>query len=190
MMKYIYVDFENLNNLKELKEIEGKYIFFIGATQDKINTNLVITANKSNVNWIRISGNGKNALDFHIVYYLSKNDTDRDVDHFILSKDTGFDPLIEHLKDKGISVKRIITIDEAFGKNNQQTKTAQSDFDLCYTNLSKIQKSKRPKAVKSLTSQFITLLGKEKDVEVKAVIEDMFRKKIISLGENNRLKYM
>lgn len=190
MKSYIYVDFENLNNLKELKQVSGKYIFFIGTKQTKLNSDLVISSNDKNVDWIKISGNGKNALDFHIAYYLAKFDTDKEINHFILSKDTGFDPLIKHLTNKGISVKRIITIDEAVNKKSQKTKIDKNDYKKCLENILKISKAKRPKSVKTLTTHFLTIIGKNEENKVERVVEELFRNKIISTSDNNRLKYM
>jgi len=190
MKDYIYIDFENLNNLKKLNPITGKYIFFIGASQTKINTDLVVASNTTNVEWIKVTGNGKNALDFHIVYYLAKHDEEEDANHYILSKDTGFDPLIKHLVAMGKSVKRIITIDEVVNKNSPKMKVEINDYDICYNNLSKISKAKRPKSIKTLTSHCISLLGKNKEAEVENILNEMFRRKFISSGSNNRLTYM
>lgn len=38
MKKYVYIDFENINNLTSLVDIDGKYFIFIGASQNKINS--------------------------------------------------------------------------------------------------------------------------------------------------------
>jgi hypothetical protein len=52
---------------------------------------------------MRISGNGSNALDFHIAFYIGQlaQEDPRGFFH-IISKDTGFDPLVTHLKSKQI----------------------------------------------------------------------------------------
>lgn len=36
MKKYIYVDYENMNNLKNFPKIDGKYFFFIGEKQHQL----------------------------------------------------------------------------------------------------------------------------------------------------------
>jgi hypothetical protein len=54
-----------------------------------------------------ISGNGPNALDFHIAYYVGEiSQKDPDAYFHIISKDTGFDPLIQHLRKRGIKIHR------------------------------------------------------------------------------------
>jgi hypothetical protein len=53
--------------------------------------------------WLKVEGNGSNALDFHIAYYLGCWFTQfPTAQYFILSKDSGFDSLVRHLKKKGI----------------------------------------------------------------------------------------
>ena len=83
------VDYENMGNIKKLVSIDGYYIFFIGSTQTSIPKSLVLATNNIKVEWVAIEGSGKNALDFHIAYFLGKKDLEADTLHFILSKDTG-----------------------------------------------------------------------------------------------------
>ena len=55
----------------------------------------------------------RNALDFHIAYYLGVLASVEPLGFFhIISKDTGFDPLIQHLKNKKIFAARSASIEE------------------------------------------------------------------------------
>ena len=49
MQKYIYVDYENMNNLETYPKIDGKYFFFIGANQTSIPKSLVFASNDTPV---------------------------------------------------------------------------------------------------------------------------------------------
>lgn len=64
-------------------------------------------------NYIAIDKSADNALDFCIAYYIglavSKNPHDA---YYIISKDTGFDPLIKHLKNNLINITRAVSISE------------------------------------------------------------------------------
>jgi hypothetical protein len=190
LKNYVYVDFENLSNLKSFARISGKYIFFIGSTQNKISSDLIVSSNNINVDWIRIDGNGKNALDFYIAYYLSKYDSEKDVNHFILSKDTGFDPLIKHLSKKGVSVQRIITLEDINRKKSSSKKNSPKNYEACVKNLTKITKAKRPKSVKTLTSHLMTILEETNEQNISLIIDEMYRNKFISSGQNKRIKYL
>ncbi|MEJ2631711.1 MAG: PIN domain-containing protein [Acidihalobacter sp.] len=53
------------------------------------------------------TGTGKNALDFHIAYYIGELVAKEPSAYFhIISRDTGFDPLVKHLKSKKIKIQR------------------------------------------------------------------------------------
>jgi hypothetical protein len=64
------------------------------------------------VEYVQISGSGPNALDFHIAFYIGQFAAQDPTACFhIVSNDTGFDPLIEHLKSRKISAARTPSID-------------------------------------------------------------------------------
>jgi hypothetical protein len=78
---------------------------FVGATQSKLPFNLVTAIQRmgERAEYIKIAGVGPNALDFHIAYYIGRIACDEPEAFFhVISKDTGFDPLIQHLKDRKI----------------------------------------------------------------------------------------
>lgn len=84
-------------------------LVFTGAEQ-KVGISLIeaVQALGEHGRFIRISGNGRNALDFHIAYYLGQwMVRDPQATFLIVSKDTGYDPLITHLNATGSRVKRI-----------------------------------------------------------------------------------
>ena len=73
---YIFIDFENVQpTVFELpKDYPFKIIIFVGANQTKIPIDLATSMQSlgDNAEYVIINGNGKNALDFHITFYLGK----------------------------------------------------------------------------------------------------------------------
>lgn len=198
MEKYIYVDYENMSNLKNLLPgKDKKYFFFIGANQNKIPKSLDCDSNEVCIERIRIEGQGKNALDFYIAYFIAKNDGQKGAQHFILSKDKGFDPLISYInktKSREI-IRRIITLDDIHknekGKNiKANAKNIEQRCKKVLENLKGIQSSKRPKSERSLKAHIKTCLGKDDltDEEIQIIIDELYRKKSIS-KRNNRISY-
>jgi hypothetical protein len=54
---------------------------------------------------------GKNSLDFHICYYLGVAAHERPEWLYVLmSKDTGYDPLLAHVRTEGMHAQRVVTI--------------------------------------------------------------------------------
>jgi hypothetical protein len=109
----LLVDFENIQDLdylKKLRNTDFEVRVFIGPQQAKLPTALVRQAQPfgSRLQWIQMEGHGKNALDFHIAYTLGllvAEDRKRRI--FVLSKDTGFDPLLSYLAKRNVDCQRI-----------------------------------------------------------------------------------
>lgn len=93
---YIFIDYENVQpeSIAGLEKGNFSILLFLGANQSKINTQLARSLQPlgSRVEYIVLSGNGKNALDFHIAYYIGERAAiEPDAYFHIVSKDSGFD---------------------------------------------------------------------------------------------------
>ena len=59
---------------------------------------------------MKIAGAGRNALDFHLAFYLGElAATTPRARLRIVSKDTGFDLLVAHLCARGLAVERVLS---------------------------------------------------------------------------------
>ena len=108
---YVLIDLENVQpkNLEILKGHDFKILVFVGEKQARIPFELAsaLQAFGTNAEYIKIEGSGPNALDFHIAFYIGYIVQHNPNSYFhIISKDTGFDPLVRHLKSKKISAQR------------------------------------------------------------------------------------
>lgn len=86
---------------------------FCGANQTKIPLALVTELQPLGLDaeYIQIDGTGRNALDFHIAYYIGRLSKEfPGAVFYIVSKDTGFDPLIKHLKAQGTACHRVSSL--------------------------------------------------------------------------------
>lgn len=191
MKKFVYVDYENMGNIKSLVPIDGKYFFFIGNTQNNIPKSLVLATNDINVEWVSIEGAGKNALDFHIAYYLGMNFSE-EANHYILSKDKGYDPLIASINKKAKSkiAKRIISLDDLKSKDEKEKQEENPDYKTLVNRINSVAKARRPKSEAKLKT-FIQgqLFPKMSDDEIMNLIDELYRNKIISKGQGNRISY-
>ena len=113
----LLVDYENIGKIDLGAIPDGMRVpFFFGASQRSVPTEFLKAALKLGERFlpIDIEGQGKNALDFHIAFYLGEYlAREPRVACVILSKDKGFDPLIRHLARRGFNVRRANTIAEA-----------------------------------------------------------------------------
>jgi hypothetical protein len=192
MSKVLLIDYENVQdvNLGQMAQMDCLVYVFTGSAQSRIPIELVSSAQAlgHRLNWIRIDGNGPNALDFHIAYYLgasiSKNPAD---EYFILSRDKGFDPLIRHIGREKVVCKRISSISEI--KPLRVAREPDSDYAKVVRNLKKIEKSRLPRSRRTLSQHLKTLVGAPQTEEkLNRIVEQLFSSGLI-VEENNRLRY-
>lgn len=113
--EFILVDFENVqpNSLGALRPGDCHIRLFAGEHQKKVDIGLVQALQQfgKHAEYIQIVGNGKDALDFHIAFYIGRLSAAHPGASFtIVSRDTGFDPLVKHLAGLGIGCRRIAAI--------------------------------------------------------------------------------
>jgi hypothetical protein len=114
----LFVDYENVGKV-DLNAIPADVLvpFFFGASQKSVPTEFMKAALKLGQRFIPIDieGQGTNALDFHIAFYLGEYLTSHAAaECIILSKDKGFDLLVKHLRGRKFNVRRVTTLIEAF----------------------------------------------------------------------------
>ncbi len=114
---FILIDFENVQpeSLSAVEQAKFSVIVFVGASQTKVSFEIASALQQMgpNATYVKISGNGKNALDFHIAFWIGQLSSRFPAAAFhIISKDNGFDPLIAHLRERGISATRRPSISE------------------------------------------------------------------------------
>ena len=114
---YVLIDYESVQpeDLSALKQDHFRVIVFVGARQTKIpfETAAALQQMGSNAEYVKISGTGPNALDFHIAFYIGQfAEKDPEAYFYIVSKDAGFDPLLNHLSTRKLRALRVKTVRE------------------------------------------------------------------------------
>lgn len=115
-INYVLIDYENVQvkSLALLKGDQFRVRVFLGPNNTKLPVDLVLAMQEfgDRAEYIVLETPGANALDFHIAYYIGVLATADPSGFFhIVSKDTGFDPLIKHLKSKKILSTRSVSIE-------------------------------------------------------------------------------
>jgi len=179
---YVLIDFENVvpDNLELLNQEWIRVRLFVGKNQTKLPFPMVKAIQKlgSRAEYVEMAGTGHNALDFHIAFYIGRiSATDKDAYFHIVSNDTGFDPLIAHLKSEHIFADRVSSIGEisALAKANAVSKSPEEKIDFAKERLVK-PNATRPRTRKTLTSHVATMFLKtlsEEDVD--AIVEGLFK---------------
>ena len=190
---YVLIDFENVQpkNLAILNGHEFRVIVFVGANQAKISFELAsaLQALGSNAEYVKIGGNGPNALDFHIAFYIGQlAERDPNAYFHIISKDTGFDPLIKHLKERKIFVQRERDLAEIPLLRISNATSAEEKIEAIVKSLA-ARGHARPRKVKTLANTVNSLFSRTLDeAELTDIIGQMKKRNLIAV-ENEKVSY-
>jgi hypothetical protein len=135
------------------------------------------------VEYVQAGGSGNNAVDFHIAYYIGQLAATAPQAHFhVISKDTGFDPLIKYLREQGIRCRR----SESLGTTDRvqtavsATASIADRVNAVITNLAK-QKSARPRTLKTLRTSIKALLRTEDHLD--GIIELLTTRGVLKISD-------
>ena len=187
---YVLIDYENVQpkNLEILASHPFKVFVFVGANQVKVPFALAAAMQElgENAKYIKISGNGPNALDFHIAYYIGKLTSQDSNGYFhIISKDTGFDPLIKHLKSKKIRVQREKDLAEIPVLRISNATNDDEKITAIIKNL-KGRGQSRPRKVKTLANTINSLFTEQiEEKELLSLIKQLQERKYITVNQGN-----
>lgn len=187
---YVLIDFENVQpkNLELLAEHPLKVYVFVGETQSRIPFDLADSMQLlgSNARYVKITGTGQNALDFHIAYYIGLLAAkEPDASFYIISKDKGFDPLVRHLTGKKVTIQRHKDLGEMPFLQLSGTTSIDERVAAIVKNLGGRGQS-RPRKVKTLQNTINTLFAKKlEQKELKALVNELQKRKLIVVNQSN-----
>lgn len=179
-INYVLIDFENVQpaNLRLLDGTPCRVMVFVGASQTRIPLELAQALQHfgTDAEYVQISGNGSNALDFHIAYTIGELSQREPQAYFhVISKDTGFDPLIGYLRKKGVLAQRSKDIADIPFLKLSNAKSNTEKLHAIVHNLQGRAQS-RPRKVKTLTSTINALFQKGLDeTELTALVAALER---------------
>ena len=124
-MSLYLIDFENvhdsgLNGVTYLKETDDVFIFYSMKSEHmSFDTHVSIMKSAAKVKYIKLRRSAKNYLDFQLVTHLGYLiGSGQPGPYFIISKDTGYDSVLDYWKDHGVTVTR----QPCIGYNNSSRK--------------------------------------------------------------------
>jgi hypothetical protein len=182
----VLIDFENVqpDTLTALAQDHFRVLVFVGAQQTKVSFEIAASLQRlgTRAEYIKVKGHGSNALDFHIAYYLGRLAAADPLAYFhIVSKDTGFDPLIEYLKANQVLASRVRDVTEITRPKVVAKKTPAERRAFLVEKL-RHPKYTKPRTVKKLRSSIASLFQKQlSDDEVTALVTDLVNTGEISI---------
>jgi hypothetical protein len=187
--KYVLIDYENIQpaDMRALDRDSFHVIVFVGANQTKVTYEAAAVLQRmgERAAYIKIAGNGNNALDFHIAFYIGElTAKEPDACFHIVSKDAGFDPLIQHLKSRKISASRVKTLTDLSLAKDPSRKAGTDRISAIIANLTQMGASK-PRTIRTLASTINAFFQKTlSEAEVQGIIAELTKKGIVVVNES------
>ena len=223
-VNHVFVDYENVKSVNPLVigEKNLRLYLFLGPENKTLKVDVVekLLEHSQAVHMIRSPKAGKNALDFVLAFHLGQAVLSDSKAYFhIVSKDTGFDALVELLKSRKVKVKRhvdwsdldfqsptkpaVTQVSPVITEPKVQpapklsaslkttvTPALSSSAAKLIENLKKLPKPKRPKKEKSLIAHAKPLCGKDvSEAAVKKVMMELTKAKMITVDEKGGVTY-
>jgi len=156
---YILIDFENVQPAAEdmslIRGADYRVRLFHGPNQNRFDAAMVKALQPlgSQLEYIQGERRGKNALDFHIAFYLGRlveackvsgSENDKTAVFVIVSKDVGFDALLDPVRALGHRASRTPTIADALAFVKSK------DFGTTVESVGKAAAPAKPRAAKTV----------------------------------------
>ena len=184
----ILVDWENVQpELLPGLDLDGvRLVVFLGPHQSKLPFAVVDAVQKfgDRAEYVKVSKQGKDALDMHIAFHIGRLSCQlADAYFHLISKDTDYDPLIIHLKERfGIFASRWTALSAIPVIRRAQAKTLKDQVEATQEWLVERMGS-RPKSLKTLCNSLKTsvFVGRLDDGEIEALISALVAKKWVTI---------
>ena len=191
---HIFVDYENIQEV-DLDLVNGKQAvvhLVIGEQHKKLPLEIVkrLVRYKEQVRLVEAGKSGKNALDFVLAYRVGVESVADPKGFFhVVSRDTGFDALIGHLKKHNVLARRDESFAKAFEIPELPAIAPEDQVKFVTDKLTK-NKSNRPKRKKTLLSQINSYFQKRlTDVALEEIVQTFIANKLIEIGSKGDVVY-
>lgn len=190
---FVLVDFENVQpkDIGMLKDGPFKVKVFLGPNQAKIPVSLATSLQSlgENAEYIILEQAGCNALDFHIAYYIGVLSSSEPTAFFhVISKDSGFDPLLKYLKGRKILAQRSTCVADIPYFKPALPVAPDAQVAAVITDLIR-RKASKPRTQKTLLSTLHALFKKELSEQQLATLFDVLCQRGIIKVEGAKVSY-
>jgi len=173
----VLIDFESVQpaSLAALEQDHYRVLVFVGATQARLPFETVSAIQRmgDRAQYVKISGTGPNALDFHIAFHIGEIAAQDPTAFFhVISKDTGFDPLIRHLKSRHIFAARSASIED-MPLATVSPKKSTDQLAMAFLESLRQPKSTKPRTDKTLARHIAAFFAKQQlaEAEIAAIVK-------------------
>lgn len=183
---YVLIDYENVQpkDFAILTAHPFQVKIFVGPKQAKIPLAMAraIQTLGKRAEYVHLKKGGPEALDLLIAYHIGEiSSQEQSAAFYVISKDKGYEPLFEYLKEKGLSICRAESIE---GISISKPAPPPKAGDLVETAIQHLAglKAAKPRTEKKLRSSLHARFNKQlSEKELSALIDDLGRRDFIKV---------
>ena len=178
---WAFIDYENIGSLEQIDLLSYEKTFvFLGSNQSTLKLGQKKYAKPVHLELITLKKTKANNLDFHLSFYVGKwhASSPGDTVFHVISKDTGFDPLIKHINGLGRKCLRVFPAPLTPEQYKKLTETI--------INISVKKRPQKPDTLKNFIKSHLKITS---DSEAATIIKHLCAQKILMI-ENERLTYL
>lgn len=207
-MKWAFIDYENVGSLERVNLVDYQRLFvFCGPKNKSIKFETIPADGICHIELLSIMTGGRDNLDFHLAFHLGKEHQLAllEIQFDIVSNDTGFNGLVNHVKRLGRACKRLdslkstkkIAIEskkptkkagKSVGSNKSLTEPAAKLLEKLKGLDGRVRTKKKDRLLGWLKSN-IPALHLSNAPAPQAVFEELVRAGFIAVDEKNSLTY-
>jgi hypothetical protein len=209
-VNHVFIDFENVHeiDLAAIGSTAVSFTLLLGPRQPKLDAAIVekLLEHANSVQLVRLTSAGKNALDFILAYHVGRAvSADPTGFFYIIAKDTGYDPLVDHLRKNHIHASRhedftslpfLTAVQRPVAAKPKASPKAKAPAPVLDELLIRVvehlrkNSTTRPRTKRRLVSNLLARFAKEiPEGEVQGVMERLSRAAYISIDVKDAVTY-
>lgn len=182
--RYVFIDYQNVQPTRLVHDWRERLLVFLGSNQSEDSARKRLG---TDVTYIKMTGEGRNALDFHIAFYVGKfltNEPESEI--WIVSNDTDFRHLVQHLTEKGFQIEQVSNLSSI---KSRVASPAAAPSELPKVDSKRLAAIERhittapPKRLRALYNFLRTHLTPTR-TEIRAYVQALQKRRILTLDAN------
>lgn len=191
-IEHVLIDYENVqpDDLGLISCGTFRVKVFVGPKQSTIRKDVVLAIQRFAGDFVDVTTVGNNAVDFYIAFYLGKIATvEPDAWLHVISKDTGFDPLIQHLQGNGRYARRSECIGEIPSVKAAEKQKRKKLLTDAINLLDGVEVEKRPATLEALQNSLGAYFKQVDEHQVEILIQGLKSQRFLAESEG-RIQYL
>lgn len=195
MKQIVFVDYENLQpteeEIRRLIDDSTEIYLLHGALQRVLSAfwvDIAFELGRDRLHRIQLSSSAPNALDMFVPYYIGTMIAQNEPMSFkILSNDKGYDPLIDHLREKSVVIERLRRDLKTGGLQNFEPEPEIDLAELVDKVVERLKLPNRPKKAVGLMNMVQSVLKScgEPEIQLMDVRAELEREEWVHIDQDN-----